>query len=261
MLQPYQALQCTPTATYGLDKHDVPQLGPVRQPADDAGRGARPVVRHLLLPTGLPVLSRATGAERPHAAVGARSSASAPRRGSTSASEAGRARADACLAEEGVHRSDSGPGRGTRGTQSSSRSASRTSQVTPLQMARFYAMIANGGKLVTPYVVSQVETAAPNGQSPVVEAALRPGHRRSRSASTPPRCRSSVTGSTPSDPLDIRHVLGRVRELPDPDRGQDGHRREGGAGSRVSDGPHAGPVLVVRLGACPDRARASSSAP
>jgi len=40
--------------------------------------------------------------------------------------------------------------------------------VTPLQMARFYAMIANGGKLVTPYVVSQVETPAPEGQSPVV---------------------------------------------------------------------------------------------
>ena len=40
--------------------------------------------------------------------------------------------------------------------------------VTPLQMARFYAMIANGGKLVTPYVVSQVENPAPRGQSPVV---------------------------------------------------------------------------------------------
>jgi penicillin-binding protein 2 len=40
--------------------------------------------------------------------------------------------------------------------------------VTPLQMARFYAMIANGGKLVTPYIVSQVETPAPEGQSPVV---------------------------------------------------------------------------------------------
>ena len=40
--------------------------------------------------------------------------------------------------------------------------------VTPLQMARFYAMIANGGKLVTPYVVSEVETPGSNGQRPVV---------------------------------------------------------------------------------------------
>jgi penicillin-binding protein 2 len=47
-------------------------------------------------------------------------------------------------------------------------------QVTPLQMARFYAMIANGGELVTPYVVSQVETAAPNGQSPVVQRRFTP---------------------------------------------------------------------------------------
>ena len=41
-------------------------------------------------------------------------------------------------------------------------------QVTPLQMARFYAMIANGGKLVTPYVVAQVEQPAARGQEPVV---------------------------------------------------------------------------------------------
>jgi penicillin-binding protein 2 len=35
-------------------------------------------------------------------------------------------------------------------------------------MARFYAMLANGGKLVTPYVVSEVETPGANGQRPVV---------------------------------------------------------------------------------------------
>ena len=39
--------------------------------------------------------------------------------------------------------------------------------VTPLQMARFYAMIANGGKLVTPYVVSGVEQPGVNRQQPV----------------------------------------------------------------------------------------------
>jgi penicillin-binding protein 2 len=38
--------------------------------------------------------------------------------------------------------------------------------VTPLQMARFYAMLANGGKLVTPYVVAAVEQPGANGQEP-----------------------------------------------------------------------------------------------
>jgi penicillin-binding protein 2 len=35
--------------------------------------------------------------------------------------------------------------------------------VTPLQMARFYALIANGGKLVTPHLVSRVEEADNRG--------------------------------------------------------------------------------------------------
>jgi penicillin-binding protein 2 len=38
--------------------------------------------------------------------------------------------------------------------------------VTPLQMARFYAMIANRGKLVTPYVMQQVERGDP--ETPIV---------------------------------------------------------------------------------------------
>ncbi len=40
--------------------------------------------------------------------------------------------------------------------------------VTPLQMARAYAALANGGSLVTPYVVSDVERIG-TGASPVVE--------------------------------------------------------------------------------------------
>jgi penicillin-binding protein 2 len=36
--------------------------------------------------------------------------------------------------------------------------------VTPLQMARFYALIANGGKLVTPHLKQDVEQPGSNGQ-------------------------------------------------------------------------------------------------
>ena len=39
--------------------------------------------------------------------------------------------------------------------------------VTPLQMARFYAAIANGGNLVTPYVVSSIEQPSNDGSPPV----------------------------------------------------------------------------------------------
>jgi penicillin-binding protein 2 len=41
-------------------------------------------------------------------------------------------------------------------------------QVTPLQMARFYALVANGGKLVTPHVVAAVEQPGP-GSGPAAQ--------------------------------------------------------------------------------------------
>jgi penicillin-binding protein 2 len=40
--------------------------------------------------------------------------------------------------------------------------------VTPLQMARFYAMIANGGKLVTPHIADDIELTGAKGQPPRV---------------------------------------------------------------------------------------------
>jgi penicillin-binding protein 2 len=41
-------------------------------------------------------------------------------------------------------------------------------EVTPLQMARFYAMIANGGNLVTPHLAQDVEQPSEPGQPPEV---------------------------------------------------------------------------------------------
>ncbi len=41
-------------------------------------------------------------------------------------------------------------------------------QVTPLQLARFYAVIANRGKLVTPHVVEDVEQPSGNGSQPKI---------------------------------------------------------------------------------------------
>jgi penicillin-binding protein 2 len=52
-------------------------------------------------------------------------------------------------------------------------------RVTPLQMARFYAMIANGGQLVTPYVVQSVETPGASGRSSVVLRRFAPEPTRS----------------------------------------------------------------------------------
>lgn len=46
--------------------------------------------------------------------------------------------------------------------------------VTPLQMARFYALVANGGKLVTPYVVADVEQPGENGAPAVVQRRFAP---------------------------------------------------------------------------------------
>jgi penicillin-binding protein 2 len=46
--------------------------------------------------------------------------------------------------------------------------------VTPLQMTRLYALIANGGKLVQPSIVRQVEQPSPEGETAVVIRPFKP---------------------------------------------------------------------------------------
>lgn len=72
--------------------------------------------------------------------------------------------------------------------------------VTPLQMARFYAMIANGGKLVTPYLVEQAEVPRGNGQASIVKRRFTPD---------PPR----ATGVDPAALQIIRDSLFKATHL------------------------------------------------
>ncbi|HEX6725648.1 MAG TPA: penicillin-binding protein 2 [Gaiella sp.] len=171
ILQPYQALQCTPTATYGLDKHEFRTWDPyVNQPMTlvealarscdtyfyqlayqfylegDRGRSRMQQWARKFgfgVPTGFDLGGEQTGLVPTPAW-----------RKKAFKSDWDRAWNPGNSIQLSIGQQDV--------------------QVTPLQMARFYAMIANGGKLVTPYVVSQVETAAPNGQSPVVERRFAP---------------------------------------------------------------------------------------
>jgi penicillin-binding protein 2 len=68
--------------------------------------------------------------------------------------------------------------------------------VTPLQMARFYAMIANGGKLVTPHLADDVEVSGSNGQQ---QRVLR------RFGAQPPQ-------PTDVDPTDLSYVQRGLEE-------------------------------------------------
>ena len=79
----------------------LPQLEPVRQPADDAPGSARRVVRHLLLPDRRSLLSARLGGSGPHAAVGAQVRFR-PGDGARHRRRGGRPPADAELALEDV---------------------------------------------------------------------------------------------------------------------------------------------------------------
>jgi penicillin-binding protein 2 len=171
MLQPYQALQCTPTATYGLDKQEFRNWDPyVNQPMTLVEALARSCDTYFYQLGYQFYLEGDRGRNRMQQWA-KKFGFGVPTGFDLGGEQTG-------LVPTPAWRKKAFKGDWDRawnpGNSIQLSIGQQDVQVTPLQMARFYAMIANGGKLVTPYVVSQVETAAPNGQSPVVERRFAP---------------------------------------------------------------------------------------
>ena len=240
-------------AVHGLvhvDKPEVQQLGPVRGPADDDADRARRLLRHVLLPGRQRFYDLPADRGQPLQAWAKRFGFGAADRASTSACEAtGLLPTIAWRHATYTKKTDQNwrsTGSGSRATRSSSRSARRTSPVTPLQMARFYALIANGGKLVTPHVVDDVEQPAGSNGAPQVAQSLR---RRQ-----PPRRRSTSTRRRST--VDPRRALpGDPREFGTAPRASSATTRSRSRARRArprstsvpSTAPAARPVVVVRL--------------
>ena len=113
-------------------------------------------------------------------------------------------------------------------------------------MARFFALVANGGKVVTPHVVAAVEQTGGRERGADGRAAFQP----------PPPVDSGVDPTAldviQSALYDATHAsYGTATSVfgnfPVPDRRQDGHGREGRPAARLRLPAAARPVVVVRL--------------
>ena len=172
----YESIQCTPLGDLRPRQAGLPELEPVRQPPDDAARGARRVVRHVLLRDRQPLLRTAA----PRAACGCSSGRASFGFGAPTGLDIG-GEADGLVPTPEWRKKtfESDWDRAWNpGDSIQLAIGQKDLLVTPLQMAAFYAMLANGGKIVTPYLVSDVEQPGAKGSPRVV---LR------RFAPTPPR--------------------------------------------------------------------------
>jgi penicillin-binding protein 2 len=118
--------------------------------------------------------------------------------------------------------------------------------VTPMQMARFYAIIANGGKLVTPHLLLDVEQPSSHGEPPAPEptnvdaqalAVVREGLYEATHSTL--GTSSAIFGSFP---VPISGKTGTAEKLIDPG---DGYPRNFNQSWWCGYGPSDSPDLVV----------------
>ncbi len=115
--------------------------------------------------------------------------------------------------------------------------------VTPLQMVRFYSLIANGGYLVTPHVALRRSTSAGSG----LPVTCNPPVARSRAASTPNALavvRDGLYRATHASYGTATAVFGN---FPIPIAGKTGTAEKVVQPPGYAHPVHRGPVVVVRL--------------
>ena len=227
---------------------------PVHRPAD----GARDVVRHVLLRARPALLRRCL----PTAATRCR----AGRTASASASSPG---IDIGPEVPGLCRRRSGGARRTRRARATA-SIDRTWKpgysiqlaigqgqllVTPLQMTRLYAMIANGGNLVTPHLADDVELTGAERPARARPAPLRRPAGGADAASTRPRCATCSRGSTRRRTRRSAPASGVFGNFPVDIAGKTGSAEKNVTLPGVSVPAEPDPVVVVRVRARTTRRR------
>ena len=260
LLSPYQSIQCTPYSVYGDDRQRVQELEPVRERADDAADGARRLLRHLLLRGRQPLLTSCPTRRGQPLQRWARTFGFGQPSGLDVGGEDGGLLPTIrwkrqTYTKERYPKTWEVERLWKPGDSIQLAIGQKDLLVTPLQMTRFYALLANGGKLVTPHLISSVEQPGIAGRPPVVLQRFPP----------PPPQDSRVSaeaigavqeGLRAATTAPVRHLVRRLRQLPRPDLRQDRHGREGRRRRRCATS--RGGAATGRSGAARARSRSAS---